>query len=336
MNLPTALLTIKWMIRDTFRQSLASRLFWVLAGISFVCFLFCLSVSFEGEEPLPTEPGEPQFRVPTTDKEVQRFGKEGLKKQGVDVLSGNLYLGFGMFKASEARGRVDAVRFLQVWLAGAVAGAAGIFLVLIWTAGFLPTFLDPNQVTVLLAKPAPRWSLLLGKYLGVLAFVLVQGAFFVLGTWLALGLKTNVFDGLYLLTIPLLVIHFGIFYSFSALLAVWTRSTVACVFGSLVFWVLCWGMNFGRHAVEVHAAQAITPAGRTMMEVCYWVLPKPADMQLDLYYALQEKGFSAGYPELEKLKEQGKFYPELSLLASVFFAVVMLGIAAREFQTTDY
>ncbi len=239
-------------------------------------------------------------------------------------------------KVAEGRDRTDAVRFLQVFLAGAVADTAGIFLVLIWTAGFLPTFLDPNQITVLLAKPVPRWSLLIGKYLGVLAFVVVQVSLFVVGTWLALGLKTGVYESLYLLAIPLLAVHFAVFYSFSALLAVWTRSTVVCVFGSLLFWVICWGTNFGRHAVEVHALEGMTSTGRTVLEISYWTLPKPADMNLNLYYALQAKGFSAGSPELQKLKEQGKFQPELSLLASLLFAVAMLAIAARELQTTDY
>lgn len=336
MNLPVALLTIKWMVRDTFRQSLASRLFWVLLGVSALCILFCLSVRVEGEEPLPTAPGEEKFGLPPDDPKVRELGKERVRQEGYDVVGSKLYLGFGLFQAAEGRDRTDAVRFLQIWLAGAVADTAGIFLVLIWTAGFLPAFLDPNQVTVLLAKPVPRWSLLVGKYLGVLAFVAVQAAFFVVGTWLALGLKTGVYDPLYLLAVPLLVVHFAVFYSFSAMLAVWTRSTVVCVFGSLLFWVICWGTNFGRHAAEVHDLSGLSPAGRTALEVSYWALPKPGDMSLILYDALQASGFSGGVPEFKKLKDAGKFHPELSVLASLLFAVVMLAIAAREFQTTDY
>jgi len=336
MNLPVALLTIKWMVRDTFRQSLASRLFWVLLGISVICTCFCLSVHVEGNVPLPTQPGEAIMVLPKDDPKVKELGAEGVKKAGVDIGGSKLFLAFGLFEATQARDRVDAVRFLQIWLAGAVADAAGIFLVLIWTAGFVPTFLDPNQITVLLAKPVPRWSLLVGKYLGVLVFVLVQATFFVLGTWLALGLKTGVYDPLYLLSIPLLAIHFGVFYSFSVLLAVWTRSTVVCVFGSLIFWVICWGINFGRHAVEVHEIKELSPAGRTLLEVSYWTLPKPADMSLILFDSLRATGFSGLSTEFTTLKRDKKFHPELSLLASVLFAVVMLGISARELQTTDY
>ncbi|MCE9534079.1 MAG: ABC transporter permease [Planctomycetes bacterium] len=337
MNLPVILLTIKWMIRDTFRQSLASRLFWVLLGFSFICILFCLSVHIEGgSKKLDSVPGEDPFGLPANDPVVEKLGKEKVQGEGVDVLGSKLYLGFGLFQATAGRDRTDAVRFLQVWLAGAVADTAGIFLVLIWTAGFLPTFLEPNQITVLLAKPVPRWTLVIGKYLGVLGFVFVQVTFFVLGTWLALGVKTGVYDPLYLLTIPISVMHFGIFFSFSVLLAVWTRSTVVCVFGSLLFWVICWGLNFGRHAVEVYQLPGMTPVGRTVLEVSYWTLPKPGDMSLILFDALKASGFSAGVQEFHKLKNEGKFQPELSLMASMLFAVVMLAIAARELETTDY
>ncbi len=336
MNLPVALLTIVWMVRDTFRQSLSTRLFWVLLGLSGICIAFCLSVSVTGDDKLPLSPGEIPQGLPADDERVKEMGKEGVLKEGVDILGSKLHLGFGVFEITTARDRLDAVRFLQIWMAGVAADTAGIFLVLIWTAGFLPTFLDPNQITVLLAKPVPRWSLLVGKYLGVLAFVFVHATVFVVGTWLALGVKTGVYDSLYLLAIPLLVIHFGIFYSFSVLLAVWTRSTVVCVFGSLLFWVICWGMNFGRHAIEVHDLPGLSPVGRTMLEVSYWTLPKPGDMNLNLYYALKAKGFAPGVKEFEKLKDAGKFQPELSLLASIAFALVMLAIAARELESTDY
>jgi len=81
--------------------------------------------------------------------------------------------------------------------------------------------------------------------------------------WVALGIATGVFDARYLFAVPVLLLHFAVFYSFSAMLAVWTRSTVVCVFGTLLFWVLCWGMNFGRHAVVAHdpAAEGADQSG---------------------------------------------------------------------------
>ena len=74
-----------------------------------------------------------------------------------------------------SRERSDAVHFLELLLAGGIAGTLGLLLALVWTAGFVPTFLEPSAASVLLAKPVARWQLLLGKYLGVLTFVGVPG-----------------------------------------------------------------------------------------------------------------------------------------------------------------
>lgn len=362
MNLPLALLTIRWMVWDTFRQSIASRLFWVMMGFNLLFVLFCLSVTVVGEdEKLPLSKGDIDSRISEQEafeygrREFKRADQTGMlggglgvaaamqetgiayvRKEGVDVLRTEISLGFGLFQVTKAKDRVDAVRFLQVLLGGAVADTIGIFLVLIWTAGFIPTFIEPNQVTVLLAKPVPRWSLLIGKYLGVLIFVGLQASAFVVGTWLALGVRTGVFDPLYLLTIPLLVIHFGIFYSFSTLLAVSTRSTVVCVFASILFWFACWGMNFGRHAIIAAELPGLTPASKAILETGYWIMPKPGDMSLILYDALDADGFSLKVPEFKKVQEKKEFHPELSILASLLFATVMLGIAAREFHKMDY
>jgi ABC-type transport system involved in multi-copper enzyme maturation permease subunit len=337
MNLPAAILTIGWLIRNTLRQSLASRLFWAMFAVSAVCILFCLSVSVSDRPTLPVAPGEGKFGLPEDDPEVKRRGREGTQSEGVDVLGGNeMTLGFGAFKVTTSRGKEDSIRFLQVWLAALAAGTAGIFLAIIWTSGFLPTFLDPNHATILLAKPVPRWSLLLGKMLGGLVFVFLQTTFFVVGTWLALGFATGVFDARYLFAIPVLLLHFAVFYSFSAMLAVWTRSTVVCVFGTLLFWVLCWGMNYGRHATVAHDPAGMSTGSKFMLEAGYWILPKPGDMNMIFDHALETEGFSAGVPEFEKARRKGAINLPLSALASLLFAGVMFGIAAWEFRQAEY
>ncbi len=337
MNLPTAVLTIGWMVRDTLRQSLASRLFWAMLALSTLCILFCLSVRAKDYPRLPTADGEVEYKLPQNDPQLKKQKKDGTPTDQVDVLGRDeLTLGFGTFSMNTQRGKADSVRFLQIWLAGLVAGTAGIFLAIIWTAGFLPTFLDPNHATVLLAKPIPRWSLLLGKTLGVLAFVFLQTTFFVVGTWLALGIATGEFDPRYLLAIPVLVLHFTVFYSFSAMLAVWTRNTVVCVFGTLLFWVLCWGMNYGRHAVVVYSPKGMSDGSRAMLDIGYWTLPKPGDLNVIFDDALETEGFGAGVPEFVRAREKGQLNLGLSALASLLFAAAMFGVAAWEFRNAEY
>ena len=166
------------------------------------------------------------------------------QREGIDTISGRVSLAFGAVSYPVMRERYDDVHFLELVLAGGIAGTLGLLLALVWTAGFMPTFLEASAASVLLAKPQPRWQLLLGKYLGVLAFVSYQVGLFVFLTWLALGVRTHIWDLTYWWCIPLLILQFAILYSFSVLLAVLTRSTVACVFGSVLFWLLAWGINY--------------------------------------------------------------------------------------------
>src|SRR6185295_4846325 len=97
----------------------------------------------------------------------------------------------------------------QLVLAGGVADTLGLLLALIWTAGFLPGFLEGRSVSVLLAKPVPRWKLLAGKYVGVLSFILAHAVVFVGGTWLAIGLRTGIWDSSYFWAVPILLVHFA-------------------------------------------------------------------------------------------------------------------------------
>ncbi len=334
MNLPDAIRTVRWMVRDTLRQSIATKLFWVMLAATTVCTALCLSVDVQGD-PAPVDP---EFDLPLVlpKAEADKLGREKLKNDGVRVISGEMTIGFGAVKVPVGRNREDSVRQLQLWLVALVADTAGVLLALLWTAGFLPTFLEPQSATVLLAKPAPRWSVLLGKYLGVVLFVALHAALFIGGTWAALGFKTGVWNGTYWLAVPLLIVNFGVFYAVSAFLAVWTRSTVASAFGTLLFWMLCWAMNFTHHRLTAFPIEGMAPMAQFLLDLGYWVLPKPLDLGGIFFEAMRADQFAARVEELQAMQETGRFHPELSVLASCGFAAVTLGLAAYEFEMTDY
>jgi hypothetical protein len=333
MNLSAAIYAMRWLVRDTFRQARASGVFWLMLGVSGLCILFCLGVGVRG--PLTLGHGDgPAEVVPRHDPAADPAKAAAA---GVEVAGAEMTLAFGAVRLPLARDGRDGVRFLQVVLAGGVADALGVLLALIWTAGFLPTFLEPSAASVLLAKPAPRWSLVAGKYLGVLAFVAFQALVFVGGTWAALGLATGVWDAAYLWCVPLLLLHFATFFAFSALLAVCTRSTVACVIGSLLFWLLCWGMNYGRHLVMgLPDVQHLPGSLAWLVEGGYWLLPKPADLSLMLFDALEAGHHLTKGLALQNVQARGDFHPELSILSSLAFTAATLYVAGRQFVTTDY
>lgn len=366
MNTRRNLLTVTQLTRDTFRQASASGVFWIMVTITAICVLVCLSVNVSGDvvlhggdEPLtfvpPTSPRTMAASVVVVLGSarpldvVTRTAAAGLRvwlaketnpalarEQGVETIRGTMTVAFGAIPIPMGRERADAVRFLELLLAGGAAGTLGLLLALIWTAGFVPTFLEPSSAAVLLAKPVARWQLLLGKFLGVLAFVAFQVVLFVALTWLALGLRTRVWDMTYWYCIPLLLLQFAIFYSFSVLLAVLTRSTVACAFGSLMFWCLAWAINYGSvMAVGLQESQALPTFTQRLAQAAYWISPKPIDVGLILFNTM-DMGNHFEKPADFRLLESRGFSPTLSILSSLVITVALLALAAHELNAKDY
>ena len=98
-----ALVTVDQLVRDTFRQSRAQGVFWLLLGISAICILLCASVSINGAVQL-AGPGENPDFLPRT--EALAHESEILQRDGVAVVGGDLSLGFGAVRVPLAR-RVD-------------------------------------------------------------------------------------------------------------------------------------------------------------------------------------------------------------------------------------
>lgn len=336
--------------RDTFRQAKASGICGILLAVTAICVVLCLSVSVSGDVALHGG-DEPALFLPSSlpagvasnmlgsvnREAVSESDPASARRDGIETVTGRVTLAFGAVSFPVSRERRDAVIFLELLLAGGIAGTLGLLLSLIWTAGFVPTFLEPSAASVLLAKPVARWQLLVGKYGSVLSFMGVQVTLFVVLTWLSLGLRTAVWDTTYLWCIPLILVQFAVFYSFSVLLAVFTRSTVACVFGSVLFWLLSWGINYG--SVMAHSlptSQALPATTLALADAAYWGSPKPIDTALILFNALDAKQHFEKPPVFKTLESSAAFSPRMSILSSLLLAGVFLGLSVYEFNATDY
>jgi ABC-type transport system involved in multi-copper enzyme maturation permease subunit len=333
MNLPAALFAVRVLVIDTFRQALSGSVFWALTALNLVAIVFCLSVGVRGDvwPPLPPDATGQRLFVPEGDVEAEKAKTD----KSVAPIRGEMTYLFGAFKVPLRRDRITAVRDLQQIMVSAGADTVGLLLALVFTAGFVPSFVDPGNAAVLLAKPVPRWALLAGKFLGVVLFLAVQAVLFVGGTWLALGLVTGVRDAQVLFSIPVLLVNFVTYFGFSTLLAVTTRSTVAAVFGSLLFWAVCWGINLGRNMAVGFPIEGLPASTLHLVDLCYWLMPKPMDMHYLLSDAIgaSAEGRPFAYAEVTA---RGAFHPFWSVVSSLAFAAVLLALAAHEFVTADY
>lgn len=328
-DLPATLNVLRWLIWETFRQASASRMGAVFLTLTALASLFCAGVRIHGG------------RVDKTPHEILEFVPRGMEmdddrkqRAGVVPIEGETTLAFGLVRIPHARTAADSAQFIQLILAVALAGTFGLLLALIWTAGFLPNFLEPHHATVLLTKPVPGSLLLWGKFLGLVLYVGLHATVFVGATWVALGWATGVWAWNYSWAVPLLVLQFATFFAVSVFLAVLTRQTVVCLLGSLGFWFLCSAVNSSRIEQFVSASKA---SERPVLgDIAYWLLPKPLDLYSMLSRALHADSYLATWSALQNYAHRVDVPWEASVLTSLVFAVALLIGSGWLLRRIDY
>ena len=118
-------------------------------------------------------------------------------------------------------------------------------LALISTAGIIPEMISGGSIEMLLSKPISRTRLFLTKYLTGLLFAALQVTAFTVASFLVIGIRGGVWEPGLFLAIPLVVIFFSYLYGMCALLGVLTKSTIASLLLTLLFWCMIFVLNAG-------------------------------------------------------------------------------------------
>ncbi|HEX4593180.1 MAG TPA: ABC transporter permease subunit, partial [Bryobacteraceae bacterium] len=175
------------LIRDTFREALARKIFWGLFGLSILMilfFLFLLKIDI-------VEGG-----IAT----ASLFGTSGPRAMaGVDVdrIVRGVYGGIATF--------------LYTW---------GMFLAVFASAGLIPSVLEPGRIELLVSKPVSRTHILLGRYAGNVLVVACNVTFLVLGIWTILGVKTGIWSPAFLISIATTIFIFAVLLAVVVLVGV--------------------------------------------------------------------------------------------------------------------
>ena len=180
----SSLRTTAALIRDTFREAFARKIFWGLFGLSVVMilfFLFILKIDI-------VEGG-----VAT----VSLFGGTSNRTRDVDQIVRGVYGGIATF--------------LYTW---------GMFLSVFASAGLIPSVLEPGRIELLVSKPVSRTHILLGRYAGNVMVVSCNVIFLVLGIWTILGLKTGIWSGTFLISIATTIFIFAVLLAVVVLIGV--------------------------------------------------------------------------------------------------------------------
>jgi ABC-type transport system involved in multi-copper enzyme maturation permease subunit len=175
---------------------------------------------------------------------VGAFAMVGLSPRGVTVL-------WKEFEAPEFNSTIIPPQLLykfvfvnlgiKFWL-----GMIATVLALISTAGMIPEFVAGGSVELTLSKPIGRLRLFLTKYATGLMFVALQVTVFTAAAFLLLGLRGKSWEPRVFLAVPITVGFFSYLYAMCALLGLVTRSAIASLLLTMLFWVTI----FGVHATE--------------------------------------------------------------------------------------
>lgn len=137
-----------------------------------------------------------------------------------------------------------------------LVGYLGMFVALLVTASMVPQMLEGGAVDLLLSKPVSRSLLLLSKFAGGCAFILLNTSFLVVGLWLFAGYRFGVWNHGLLWTIPVFVFVFAIFYSVSTLAAVLWKNSIVSIVVSVAFWGVCFTVGLVKGQLDTSTLDA--------------------------------------------------------------------------------
>lgn len=129
---------------------------------------------------------------------------------------------------------------VSIWLA-----FAATILALISTASIFPDFISGGSIDLYLSKPISRLRLFITKYMTGLLFVALQVAIFATASYFVIGIRGDIWENGIFLAIPLVVCFFSYLFAICVLFGVMTRSTLAAVLLTILFWFFLFCLDRG-------------------------------------------------------------------------------------------
>ena len=179
------------LIRDTFREAFARRIFWGFFGCCSALLLFLIFI----------------LRV--------------------DVVAGALAT-VSIFGNSLPTTNVENLVQQTQSVIAMVLYFAGMALAVFASAGLVSAVFEPGRIELLLSKPVSRTHLLLGRFAGNVAVVGANIIYLVAGSWIVFGLKTGQWGIGFLLSSLVTIFVFSVLLSVIVLVGViWDSAAVA-------------------------------------------------------------------------------------------------------------
>jgi ABC-type transport system involved in multi-copper enzyme maturation permease subunit len=168
----------------------------------------------------------------------------GFRPDGIHLLFGwktityqDWFETFGMRLPKTPDLSVKAIQGLQEFIVQWLSGTVGILFCVSATAFFIPRMLEKGAADTLFSKPVSRFLLLFARYIAGVVFVAVLSFLLVLGMHVGLLVTSGYSDPGFLWGALTLVYVFALVHGVSTVVAVFTRSSVAAILCTLMFFV---------------------------------------------------------------------------------------------------
>ncbi len=244
------------LVRDTFREAMARKIFWCLFGLSTLMILFFLFL-------LKIDLVEGGLAA------VSLFGRPATGGTDVDQLVRNIY------------GWIAG--FLYTW---------GMFLSVFASAGLIPSVLEPGRIELLLSKPVSRTHILLGRYLGNLLVVSCNVVFLVLGVWTILGVKTGIWSPVFLISIATTIFSFAVLLCVVVFLGVLFESAALAIMVTVALMIMSPILAQTTTMLRLLSSEWSRQIWRTL----YYALPKVYDLGKMTLDAIRNQTFGGYMP----------------------------------------
>jgi len=190
MSTRSLLVTVA-LVRDTFREAFARKIFWAFFGCSTALILFFIFI----------------MKIDVVQGAIATISLFGNTSRGEDVQK--------------------LVRQVHAAIA-AFLFTAGMFLAVFASAGLIPAVFEPGRIELLLSKPVERYHILLGRYIGNLLVIAANVFYLVFAVWVIFGIKTGVWTAGFLWSSVLILFIFAVLLTVVVLVGVlWESAVVA-------------------------------------------------------------------------------------------------------------
>lgn len=145
------------------------------------------------------------------------------------------------------------------------------------TAGIIPDTMEKGTIDLYLSKPLARWELVAGKFLGGIAVILANIAYFLGALWLIIGLRVGIWNGALLSSIGTITLAYACAFAGTLTLGIIFRNTAIPIIGTFLYvFVLERILHSREHILYVFSDNAIY---RAVIDGLHAILPQLSGMQ---------------------------------------------------------